>query len=83
MTDEKRQGVFIIDDTLYSRAGYKKTKLCSRVFDHAYMKYRKGFRLLTLGWSDGSSFMHINSYLPASPNEQHILETTTFHQADL
>ena len=77
LTDEKRRDAFIIDDTLYSRTGYKKTELCSRVFDHAHMRYRKGFRLLTLGWSDGSSFMPINSCLLASPNEQNILGTTT------
>lgn len=43
------------------------------------MKYRKGFRLLTLGWSDGSSFVRINSCLLASPNEQNILGTTTVY----
>ena len=31
----------------------KKVELLSRVFDHTGKKYLKGFRMLTLGWSDG------------------------------
>ena len=53
LTDENRTNVFIVDDTLFSRSSCKKTELGSRVFDHVEMKFRKGFRLLTLGWSDG------------------------------
>ena len=49
LTDEKREDVFIIDDTLYTKAGYKKTELVAKVFDHVTMKYKKGFHLLTLG----------------------------------
>ena len=52
LTDENRTNVFIVDDTLFSRSSCKKTELGSRVFDHVEMKFRKGFRLLTLGWSD-------------------------------
>lgn len=33
----------------------------SRVFDRVGMKFRKGFRLLTLGWSNGNTFMPVNS----------------------
>jgi len=32
----------------------------SRVFDHRTNTYLKGFRLLTLGWSDGNSFLGID-----------------------
>ena len=49
LTDENRTNVFIVDDTLFSRSSCKKTELGSRVFDHVEMKFRKGFRLLTLG----------------------------------
>ena len=44
LTSEDRKDVFIVDDTLYRRRGYKKTELCAAVFDHVDMKSRKGFR---------------------------------------
>ncbi|MBP3896683.1 MAG: transposase [Mogibacterium sp.] len=69
LTGDDRQDVFIIDDTLYDKAGYKKTDMVARVFDHVDMRTRKGFRLLTLGWSDGNSFVPINFSLLSSANE--------------
>ena len=48
LTSDDRADVFIIDDSLYERAGYKCTQMASKVFDHVSMKYKKGFRLLTL-----------------------------------
>lgn len=50
LTSDEREDAFIIDDTLHAKAGYKKTELVSKVFDHVTMKYKKGFRLLTVGW---------------------------------
>ena len=37
------------------------------------MKYKKGFRLLTVGWGDGNSFVPINFALLASSNEKNVL----------
>ena len=68
--------VFIIDDTMFNRTSCKKTELGSRVFDHVEMKYRKGFRLLTLGWSDGNTFLPINSCLLASSKESNLIGPT-------
>ena len=59
LTGKDRQDVFIIDDSLFKRTGGRKTELCSRVFDHVSMKYKRGFRLLTLAWSDGNSLFPI------------------------
>lgn len=73
LTSEQREDAFIIDDTLYAKAGYKKSELVSKVFDHVTMKYKKGFRLLTLGWGDGNSFVPINFVLLASSNEENVL----------
>lgn len=73
LTSEQREDAFIIDDTLYAKAGYKKSELVSKVFDHVTMKYKKGFRLLTLGWGDGNSFVPINFSLLASSNEENVL----------
>lgn len=44
------------------------------MFDHVEMKFRKGFRLLTLGWSDGNTFLPVNSCLLASSKESNIIE---------
>lgn len=68
--------VFIIDDTLFNRTSCKKTELGSKVFDHVEMKFRKGFRLLTLGWSDGNTFLPVNSCLLASSKESNIIGPT-------
>ena len=47
LTSEDRQDAFIIDDTMFTRTGGKKTELCSKVFDHVTMKMKRGYRLLT------------------------------------
>ena len=57
LTSPDRKNVFIIDDRLFNRTGCKKTELSSRVFDHVSMSYQKGYRMLTLCWSDGNSLL--------------------------
>ncbi|KYP80335.1 IS4 family transposase [Ferroacidibacillus organovorans] len=57
LTSEDRVDVLIVDDSLYSRNRSKKVELAARVFDHAAHRFVKGFRMLTLGWSDGNSFV--------------------------
>ena len=76
LTGEDRQDVFIIDDSLFKRTGGKKTELCSRVFDHVSMKYKRGFRLLTLGWSDGNSFFPILGRLLGSSKAHNMVGVT-------
>ena len=44
--------VLIADDTLYRRNRSKHVELLSRVFDHTDNRYYRGFRMLTLGWSE-------------------------------
>ena len=73
LTGKDRKDVFVIDDTLFARTGGKKTELCSKVFDHVSMKYRRGYRLLTLGWSDGNSFLPIAGRLLASGDEKNMI----------
>ena len=73
LTGEGRKRVFIVDDTLYRRYGYKKTELSAAVFDHVDMKTRRGFRALTLGWSDGNTFIPVSHRLLSSPNDDKVL----------
>lgn len=68
LTDEKRVNVLIIDDTMFERSSSKKVELLCKVYDHAKNTYKNGFRLLTLGWSDGNTFLPVNSCLLSSEN---------------
>ena len=76
LTDEHRINAFVIDDSLFERTSCRKTELGSRVFDHVSMSYRKGYRLMALGWTDGNTFLPINSSLLASSKEQNIIGPT-------
>ena len=73
LTDEKRKDVFIVDDSLFDRSRSKKTELLARVFDHCSMKYRAGFRMLTLGWSDGNSFVPVSHCLLSAAEDKNLL----------
>lgn len=73
LTDENRANVFIVDDSLFNRASCKKTELGSRVFDHVDMRFKKGYRMLTLTWSDGNTLIPVNSCLLASSKESNII----------
>ena len=73
LTDEKRVNTFIIDDSLFNRSSCKKTELGSRVFDHVDMRYKKGYRMLTLCWSDGNTLIPVNSCLIASSKESNVI----------
>ena len=75
LTEENRADAFIIDDTLYERTSAKRTELAARVFDHNEHRYKKGFRLLTIGWSDGISFLPIASRLMSSKDDKKVLGT--------
>ena len=73
LTDDERVNAFVVDDSLFEKTSCKKTELGSRVFDHTSMKYRKGYRLMTLGWTDGNTFLPVNSCLLASSKESNLI----------
>lgn len=60
--------MLIVDDSTFDRNRSKNVELLARCFDHASLKMRfyKGFRMLTLGWSDGHTFMPIDFSLLSS-----------------
>ncbi|QBH12430.1 IS4 family transposase [Desulfobacter hydrogenophilus] len=70
LLDDSSEEVLIFDDSTYSRNRSKKVELLSRVFDHTDMKYIKGFRMLTLGWSDGNSFLGLDFALLSSVDKK-------------
>ena len=57
LTRPERVKVLVLDDSVIKRNRSKAVELLARVYDHVEHKYQKGFTLLTLGWSDGYSFI--------------------------
>nr|WP_207638350.1 transposase [Desulfoscipio gibsoniae] len=70
LTSEGRARVLILDDSTYSRNRSKSVELLSRVHDHSTNRYLKGFRMLTLGWSDGGTFLPLAFSLLSSDKEK-------------
>jgi hypothetical protein len=73
LTSAANMKVLIADDTLYRRNRSKHVELLSRVFDHIDKRYYRGFRMLTLGWSDGISFLPVSCAMLASSKEKNRL----------
>jgi len=71
LTDKTTTKVLIADDTLYNRDRSKKVELLSRVHDHNTGRFVRGFRMLTLGWSDGNSFIPMMLSMLSSAKEEH------------
>ena len=69
LTSEERKNAFIVDDSIYERKGSTKVELLAKIYDHAKHRFTRGFRMLTLGWSDGVTFLPVNSCLLSSENE--------------
>lgn len=70
LDSEERVNVLIIDDSMFERNRSKKVELLTKVYDHAKHAYKFGFRMLTLGWSDGNTFLPVNSILLSSENKK-------------
>jgi hypothetical protein len=73
LTSEQTPKVFIVDDSLYKRHRSKKVELLARVHDHNEKRYYRGFRLLTLGWSDGSTCIPVSFGLLSSAKQKNRL----------
>ena len=70
LDSEGRVNVLTVDDSMFERCRSKRVELLARVYDHAKHAYKYGFRMLTLGWSDGSTFIPVNSVLLSSENKK-------------
>ena len=77
LDSEERVHVLTIDDSMVERNRSKKVELLAKVFDHAKRSYKFGFRMLTLGWSDGSTFLPVNSVLLSSENKKSRINDAT------
>ena len=66
LTRPERVKVLVLDDSVVKRNRSKSVELLARVYDHVEHKFQKGFTLLTLGWSDGYSFIPVGFNLLSS-----------------
>jgi len=66
LTSDHRESVLIIDDSTYDRSRSKMVELLSRVRDHTTGRFVRGFRMLTLCWSDGVSCLPLDFVLLSS-----------------
>lgn len=60
LTGKERETVLILDDTSVERPRAKKVELLARIFDHCENRFLKGFRMLTLAWSDGATLIPLD-----------------------
>ena len=77
LTSEEREKVLIIDDSTYDRSRSKVVELLAWVYDHNEKRSLKGFKLLTLGWSDGVSFLPLDFVLCSSADKDKRLQGVT------
>lgn len=73
LTSEDRESVLIIEDRPYDRSRSKIVALLSRVWDHSTRRYMKGFRMLTVCWSDSASYLPIDFALLSSSDSKNQL----------
>jgi hypothetical protein len=73
LTDEARESVLIVDDSTYDRSRSKKVELLCRVLDHSSGRFLKGFRMLTVCWSDGASCLPMDFALLSSADAKNRL----------
>jgi len=66
LTSDERESVLIIDDSPYDRSRSKWVELLSIVWDHSTGRFLKGFRMLTICWSDGTSCLPLDFVLLSS-----------------
>lgn len=71
--DKRHRLAFIVDDTLIAHACSKKTELLAKVYDHDKHEYLTGYRGLTLGWSDGNTFLPVNFALMSTNNKKNMI----------
>ncbi|MEM3486227.1 MAG: transposase [Candidatus Methanomethyliaceae archaeon] len=75
LTKLTRSIALVIDDTLIDRSRSEKVELLARVKDHVSNTYKKGFRMLTIGWTDGASFIPLAfSLLSSTDKKQRLYE---------
>lgn len=80
LTTEGRVKTLIVDDSVFSRNRSKAVELLARIYDHVDHRYLKGFQMLTLGWTDGTTFLLADFSLMSSPKPKNRHNGITSHR---
>ena len=76
LTKRSRFKALVLDDSVIGRKRSKAVELLAFVFDHVIGKSVRGFNLLTLGWTDGFSFIPVAfNMLSSAKREKRFKET--------
>lgn len=70
LTRPERVNVLILDDSIVTRNRSKSVELLAKIYDHATHRYQRGFTMLSLGWSDGYSFIPTGFKMLSSANDK-------------
>ncbi len=76
LTRPERVKAFILDDSVIKRNRSKKVELLARIYDHVEHKFQRGFSMLTLGWTDGYSFVPVGFNMLSSANKANRFQET-------
>ena len=83
LTRPERIKVLILDDSVIKRNRSKSVELLARVYNHVEHRFQRGFTLLTLGWSDGYSFIPTGFNMLSSSsasNRDNEIDSTVDHR---
>ena len=70
LTSEERFTALVIDDSVIGRKRSKSVELLALIFDHVIGKSVHGFNLLTIGWTDGFSFIPVAFNMLSSARQE-------------
>ncbi len=71
-TSDDRINALIVDDSMFSRSCSQKVEMLAKIYDHAKKSFLYGFRMLTLGWTDGTTFLPVNQVLLSSTSDSQV-----------
>lgn len=71
-TSDDRINALIVDDSMFSRSCSQKVEMLAKIYDHAKKSFLYGFRMLTLGWTDGTTFLPVNQILLSSTSDSQV-----------
>ncbi len=73
LTSPSNKRCYVIDDTTIKKDRAKKTELQAKIYDHTTNTYTKGYKLLTLGFTDGISFFPVSFNIHSSSSKKNVL----------
>jgi len=75
LTRPERVKAFVLDDSVLARNRSKNVELLAKIYDHVEHRFKRGFTLLTLGWTDGYSFIPVSfNALSSAKKENRVQE---------